>query len=446
MFPHQFIGHLHGPNGQIVERAGFRPGNLPKGGLTIIEVQGTPIVAPAANLTLERAAGAYEEFQQMPRETQQLTQEIARGEFQGDVNEALKQLAQQLVSVQRGVTSGMTAFPVRENLEAPARNLVPEETPIRNMLPRVPGAGLAAVWIQAVSLGGGWGTLYDQPGGASVKRLFYKETGSPVERTTTYIKRLAEYKLLGTLGSVSGFAMAAGANYMNQLATEKNNALHNMFLNEEMALLWGDAESVVEPWGDGTDALAFDGFMNWIKPANGTPSPHVQTSIGPLTTAHIDNQLYRIWMAGGRDLFIVISGVEAMSLITLLKAENSIYRLNITNQADTEFGFHVAKYIHPITGKPVDIIVDRFQIAGEMLFGAMTDVDGRRTAEVEVLPQSAVETAPEKPQQIQGYAVVDLARTSPAPDMHPFMISLYETLKVTNALVYATSSGVDPAP
>lgn len=81
-----------------------------------------------------------------------------------DLGATLAQLRSELT---RAVTSTTTGFPIRENLEAPAKILTPTETPIRNMLPRVPGAGLVASWRQITSLGGGYGFQTTVTTGAS---------------------------------------------------------------------------------------------------------------------------------------------------------------------------------------------------------------------------------------------------------------------------------------
>lgn len=61
--------------------------------------------------------------------------------------------------IQRGIYTGMSAFPVRENLEAEAKILIPTETPLRNRLPRGIGAGLRAEWKLATSFGSAFGTV-----------------------------------------------------------------------------------------------------------------------------------------------------------------------------------------------------------------------------------------------------------------------------------------------
>jgi hypothetical protein len=423
--PDMMTGHLSVPGLPFV-RGGFMAGALPQGGLVPINGGQTPI---------QRSEG--DQPQLLDAETLGL---IQRGE--ADINAVLAQLAGSVADLQRGITSASSNFPVRENLEAPAISLVPDDTPIRNMLPRVPGAGTGSNWRQITTLGGGWGSGYDQPGGGSAIRNFYAETGAPVEHTTTYAAKSAAYKLLGALGSITGFAMAAGANYQDQMAAERQHALTNTMLNEEFSLLWGDSTSTAAPWGDGTNALAFDGLMNLVATANGTPSAQVQTSVGALTLGHIDAQLTRIWNNGGKGLYIIANAQENQSLTNLLQAANSVYRFQVSDQGNATVGFRVTKFIHAVSGETVDIITSRFQVAGSMLFGAQRGPDGKAAADVEVLPQVPVPVAPEKPQQVQGYTLTDLARTISQPDVHPFMISVYEVLRLKNANIFGKSTGV----
>jgi hypothetical protein len=114
--------------------------------------------------------------------------------------------------LERAITSTTSSFPIRENLEAEAKILVPLDTPVRNMLPRSVGSGAASLWRQATSLGGGWGADgLDQPGGTAADiRTFFAESGAPADHSTVYASKTASYKLMGTFGSVTGFAMATG--------------------------------------------------------------------------------------------------------------------------------------------------------------------------------------------------------------------------------------------
>lgn len=376
-------------------------------------------------------------------ESRAALQGLQRGEIVGDVNQVLFHLGTTMAELQRGITSGMTAFPVRENLEAEAKILIPVETPVRNMLPRVPGAGTAAQWRQATSLGGGWGTSLDQPGGVSAIRSFFSESGAPAEHTTVYAAKSAGYKLLGTYGSVTGFAMASGRNFQNQLATEKTNAILNLMLNEEYALLAGDATSTAAPWGDGSSALAFNGLINLITTGNGTPSDQVQTAVGALTTAHIDAQLRRLYNQGAREQYLIMNGQEILSLINLAQANGSIIRVSAAaNNPQGVMGFHVTGYMHPITGEIVPIMASRFLAAGTIIFGAKRLPNGENTAEVEVLPQVELpELAPNS--AVQGYTAQELAPTLAAPQVYPFIVTVYEVLKMRSALHFAKSTGVE---
>lgn len=425
-------GHLVGTDGALIMRGGFMPAHVPPGGFS----------AGFNNYNLNRA-----EIAGLSR-SEETTKDFAalqRGEYDGDVNALLAKMGVEIADLQRGITSGATAFPVRENLEAVVSVLVPQETPLRNLLPRVPGAGAAGSWRQLTSLGGGWGSGYDQGGGGSVIRMFYAEAGAPAEHTSAYATKTAPYKLLGTLGSVTGFAMAAGANFQAQLPTEKTNQINNLMLNEELALLQGSSTATAAPWGDGTNALAFDGLMTLTSTANGTPSAQVQTAVGALTTGHIDAQLNRLVKNGYRGLYMILNIQEAASLAFLLQATGSVQRLQIADRSRAALGFQVAQYFPSAGGAPADVFVDLFQNAGEILYGSRFLPTGTPSAVVEVLPQVPVELAPEKPQQIQGYASVDLSRSLTQPDVHPFMISSYEVLKMHSALGFAKSTGVTPA-
>lgn len=373
---------------------------------------------------------------------------LSRGEITdlGQMGRLISEVvtAQQSV-LSRGITSGMTAFPVRENLEAPARALVPTDTPLRNLLPRIPGAGTASAWKQITSLGGGWGSSYDQPGGgASASQMFFAEDGAPTKVTPVFANKSGAYKLLGCYGDITQFAMAAGANYQDQYAEAKRLALLNMMLNEENALINGDASSTAAPWGDGSNALAFNGLRNLITTANGTPTAQVQTSVGGLTTAHIDAQLNRIWNQGGSELYMLINAQEAQSLTTLAQASASIRRVVIQSTDKATLGMRITGYVHAISGEVVDVFVSRFVPAGTMLFGSRKMADGSPGADVSVLPQVALPAlAPNE--QIQGYVAQEVAPAVAAPQVHSYLVCVYSVLRLKAATVFAKSTGVTAA-
>lgn len=368
---------------------------------------------------------------------------ISRGEFDGDANEVLAQFALTMQTMSRGIYSGTPNLPIRENLEAEVQVLMPRDTPVRNRLRRVPGAGTAVKFRQLVTMGGGWGAPAGvaQLGGGSVARMFFGESGAPATVSSTYANQTFSYKLMGVMGEITGFSMAAGANFMNQFQTERTNSILNLMLNEEYALISGDSTSTVAPWGDGTNALAFDGLINLTSTAYGVPSAQIQTGVGALTTAHIDSQIKRIWDNGGRNIWMLMSSQEVNSLVHLAEASGSLIRIQAGQNNKVDLGVHVGGYIHAITGERIDIVVARFMPAGTILYIADTNDIGQPSLEVEVLPQVQLpELAPNT--MVQGYVAQEIAPSPNSPQVFRWLVSSYQVPKLKNAYMVAKSTGV----
>ncbi|MEO7718159.1 MAG: DUF5309 family protein [Capsulimonas sp.] len=430
-------GHLT-VEGTVLQRAGFMS---PAFGPTGIEVGPTiplftrgvaaPQMSDELKATMERVA-TYRSIGEP---------ELQRAEVIGDLSQIIMQLNTNMQEFQRAVTSTSSAFPVRENLEAESKILIPTDTPMRNRLARKTGSGKASAWKQTISLGGGWATGLDQPGSAAAIRSFFAETGAPADHVTSYADKSATYKLMGTYGSVTGFAMASGANFQNQLATEKTNAIRNLMLNEENAIINGDSASTAAPWGDGATAMAFDGLLTLTSTANGTPTAQVQAAVGALTTAHIDAQLTRLWNQGAQNIYMLVNAQEVNSLVHLAEASGTVIRVMATASNDTLLGVKVTGYKHPVSGEIVPIVPDRFMPAGTILFGCDSLPDGSPAADIEVLPQVQLPAlAPNE--SIQGYTAQELAPTTAAPQVYPFIVSVYEVLRMKSAKHFAKSSGL----
>lgn len=434
-------------------------------------------------------------------------QALERGEFTGDTGALLAQFTLTMQGLTRAITSTTSNLPVRENLEAEAKLLIPLETPVRNMLPRTPGSGLASKWRQITSVGGGYGVSttvtsgassatqtvgstagmqagdslyfattnayrivssvtnattvvltatistttsevvykgpYNQYDATGATRSFFAESGAPADHATIYAAPSATYKLMGTLFSVTGLAMAGGANFQNQLAMEKQNAIRTLFLNEENALINGSSTATAAPWGDGTNALGYDGLINLITTANGTPAAQVQTSVGAMTLAHIDQQLARIWRNGGSGFYMIMNAQESMSLKHLYEAAQSTanaYRIVLSQESGLA-GYAVTAYMHPITKEFVPIITSRFCPAGTVIFGVKNLPDGSPGADVNVLPQVQLpQLAPTD--MVQGYVAQELAPTTSAPQVYPGIITLYSVLRLKSAIHFAISKGL----
>ena len=442
--------------------------------------------------------------QGLTRDIQARTERMERGDFGSeDPSAFMMQLNRDLLTnIARAQTS--SGIPIRQDLEAPATKLIPIDTPVRNKLPRTPGSSTVSTWYQQSSLGGGYGTNttvtsgassatqtvgatdgmqpgtslyfattnayrivssvtnattvvltatistttgevvtqgpYISPGQADLQ-MFFAESGAPATGTSVYGSKTATYKLLGTMFSITGLAMAAGATFDNQLAEEKLAAIKRLMLAEENALINGSSTIVTTPWGNGTTAYGFDGLLNLTTTANGTPGSQVQTSVGALTLAHIDAQLSRTHNQGGNNAYMVVNAQEMQSLVHLATGSGSINRIMGTPEGKLIVGATISAYIHPITGQMVPVLVSRFMPAGTIWFGSETGPEGMPAVDVRVLPQVQLpELAPN--QMIQGYVAQELAPTTTAPQVYPGLVSVYEVLRMKNANVVAVSSGI----
>lgn len=137
------MGHFS-PRGQTLARAGFWLGD------PVDPYQSGPQVPGfARGSVLSAETEALLERMQRPD-----IADLQRVDFMGNFAALQKQIS---VDIHRALTTANTAFPMRENLEAPARVLVPLQTPFLDRIPRVQGSGPAASWRQLSALGGGFG-------------------------------------------------------------------------------------------------------------------------------------------------------------------------------------------------------------------------------------------------------------------------------------------------
>jgi len=427
----------------------------------------------------------------------------------GEGTDANQQFAELFAMIQRGITSGMTAFPTRENLDADIHVLSPIKTPLRSMIPRTPGAGTAAQWRVQTSFGTGLGTLTttvgttnttstivvdntrgffagetilfngtqytlasvpnattltvvgtpltanSQTAGISViktsffypesganSRVFFAEDGAPVERTTVYANRSATYRLIGDLGAVTGFAMASGANFMDQYATEKANTLKRSLMLEERALLFSESGTTAVPWGDGTTALGYQGLRPFILAS--APANHIQTSVGALTLAHMEAQIQRIQQNGGTKIVVMVNAQEAISLSRLITASGNWRPVIEGPLNDATVGLAVTKFISAVSTETIDIVRHPLLPVGEMIFAAQENDYGQPNWEVSVLEQ--VQTPKTSfGQRVEGYFAQEIAPDRTAPQNFAFMVSVYSVPKWKDGRFFAISQGVTAA-
>jgi hypothetical protein len=148
------------------------------------------------------------------------------------------------IAKQVSTATGLVAF----DLQAPAKNLYPVNTPIRNRMPRKGGGkGVATNWrvVQAI-LGSG----FDAMGWVAEGQ----RTASIQLTTAT---KAASYVTLGEEDSVTFEAINAADTFEDILATETMRVLQKMMLKEELAILGGNASLALGTAG--TPALSASG-------------------------------------------------------------------------------------------------------------------------------------------------------------------------------------------
>ena len=124
--------------------------------------------------------------------------------------------------------TGLVAY----DLQAPAKNLYPVYTPLRNVIPRVGGGtGLATNWrvVSAIN-----GSGYDSMG-------WVAEGQRSARMSYTTSNKSAAYVTLGEEDQISYEAIHAGVGFEDLLATMQLRLLQKAMLKEEAGILFGNA-------------------------------------------------------------------------------------------------------------------------------------------------------------------------------------------------------------
>lgn len=124
-------------------------------------------------------------------------------------------------------STGLVAY----DLQAPAKNLYPVLTPIRNRLPRVGGGvGTATNWKQITGItGSGFDAMGWVAEGQRTARMSY-----------TSVDKAASYRTIGEEDQVTFEATSAGRTFEDVQSTASMRCLQKMMLKEENALLMGN--------------------------------------------------------------------------------------------------------------------------------------------------------------------------------------------------------------
>jgi hypothetical protein len=125
-------------------------------------------------------------------------------------------------------STGLVAF----DLQAPAKNLYPVVTPIRNSLPRVGGGtGTAINWRQVTALtGSGFDSMGWVPEGQRSGQMSYSTAS-----------KSAAYVTIGEEDAATYEAISAGRHFEDIQARMSFRLLQKLMLKEEMAILAGNA-------------------------------------------------------------------------------------------------------------------------------------------------------------------------------------------------------------
>lgn len=125
-------------------------------------------------------------------------------------------------------SSGLVAF----DLQAPAKNLYPVVTPLRNVIPRVGGGtGTATNWRQVTALtGSGFDAMGWVPEGQRSGQMAY-----------TTASKSAAFVTIGEEDAATYEAISAGRHFEDIQARMTYRLLQKLMLKEEMAILAGNA-------------------------------------------------------------------------------------------------------------------------------------------------------------------------------------------------------------
>ena len=131
--------------------------------------------------------------------------------------------------IEKSITTGTGL--VAYDLQAPAKNLYPVNTPLIRSLPRVGGVGRATNWKAITGLSGsGFDATGWVPEGQRAGQMSYATSN-----------RSASYATLGEEDQATWEAISAGRTFEDVQATMTTRLLQKMMLKEEMAVLAGNA-------------------------------------------------------------------------------------------------------------------------------------------------------------------------------------------------------------
>lgn len=223
-----------------------------------------------------------------------------------------------------------------ENLDPVIKLIVPTSTPVRNIFPRVTGAGQAAAWKKLTS-------KLDPSASGSGTTPFFADAGSPSETTQTYVVSSAAYKLLGRKVEIGLQAVASSKTGLPQEDAQVKIKTLETMLGEEWAILNGDSAA---------DSNAFDGLAKQITTNSGTAALLTASGVNVFAKTLYDN--------GGGATHLILNSRQNNALADELQASGSIQRIIVGDQGGAIGNVRVTEIVDSNTGGLIKLVTSRY--------------------------------------------------------------------------------------
>lgn len=209
-------------------------------------------------------------------------------------------------SLRKSITTGTGLVPF--DLQAPAKNLYPVATPLRNVIPRVGGGvGTATNWKSIFSItGSGYDAMGWVPEGQRAGRMSYSA-----------VPKSASYKTLGEEDNMTFEAINAGKTFEDIISTGVVRILQKMMLKEENAIFGGNnSVSLGVPATPTTSASGTTGTL-----------PALTYDVAVVALTH---EGYRNWIATGQ---VLATGLPLTTTVTGADGQTYVVKGGSSNKS-----------------------------------------------------------------------------------------------------------------
>lgn len=209
-------------------------------------------------------------------------------------------------SLRKTVTTGTGLVPF--DLQAPAKNLYPVATPLRNAIPRVGGGvGTATNWKSIFSIAGsGYDSMGWVPEGQRAGRMSYSA-----------VPKSASYKTLGEEDNMTFEAINAGKTFEDIISTGVVRILQKMMLKEENAIFGGNASV----------SLGIPATPTVSSSGTGGTLPTLTYDVAVVALTH---EGYRNWVASGQ---VLATGVPLTQTVTGADGQTYVVKGGSSNKS-----------------------------------------------------------------------------------------------------------------